>query len=86
MNIDVVWKNIQLCEGETFQTVRGVSYSYVFYGDYILINDDKRRRITKEHFAKAIEIINPSSSKLSRENIWGPSYVCGMITDKRIMP
>ena len=84
MNIEMLWKNIQLCEGEIFKTVRGVEYKYVIYNDYLLINDDKRRKITKDSLQEAITIENPSPSKIQQENIWGPSYVCGIITDKRI--
>ena len=52
--------------------------------DYILINNDKKRRITKDSIKTAITINNPSSSKIQKQGIWGPSYVWGIITDKRI--
>ena len=84
MNIETVWKNINTCEGEIFKTVRGVKYTYVVYTDYILINDDKRRKITKTSLKEALEIDTPSPSKIQSANIWGPSYVYGIITDKRI--
>lgn len=84
MNIEVIWKNIQCYERSVFKTVRGKEYKYVIYNDYLLINDDKRRKVTKESLKCAIAIENPSPSKLSRVNIWGPSYVCGIITDERI--
>ena len=32
----------------------------------------------------AITIDNPTPSKIKSENIWGPSYVYGIITDERI--
>ena len=47
MNNDAIWNNIRHCEGETFKTVRGVEFQYAVYNDYILINDDKKRKITK---------------------------------------
>ena len=84
MNIETVWKNIQLCEGQEFKTKIGIDYKYVVYNDYILINDDKKRRITKDSLKIAIAIDNPTPSIIQRENIWGPSYVYGIITDKRI--
>ena len=52
MNIDAIWNNIRHCEGETFKTVRGVEFQYVVYNDYILINDDKKRKITKDGVKK----------------------------------
>ena len=48
MNIETIWNKIKLYEGETFRTVRGIEYTYEVNEDYILINDDKKRRITKE--------------------------------------
>lgn len=85
MNIETIWENIKSCEGQLFKTIRGVEYDYVVYSDYILINDDKKRRITKDTLKAAITIDNPTPSKIKNENIWGPSYVYGIITDERIL-
>ena len=84
MNIETIWNNIKSNEGEAFRTSRGVEYTYVVVEDYILINNDKKRRITKDSIKTAITINNPSSSKIQKQGIWGPSYVWGIITDKRI--
>ena len=84
MNIETVWENIRSFEGHVFKTKRGIEYTYVFYGKYILINNDKKRRITRDSLKIAIAINSPTPSKFQRENIWGPSYVYGIITDKRI--
>jgi len=72
-------------EGETFFTIRKIPYKYVVHSDYILINGDAKRRITKSALEKALTIINPTPAKIEAENIWGPSYVYGIITDKRIV-
>jgi hypothetical protein len=84
MNLEKIWQNILRYEGETFKTIRGIEYRYVVYNDYLLINDDKKRRITKDSFQSALLIENPTPSKIQNEKIWGPSYVYGIITDKRI--
>ena len=84
MNIETIWNNIKSNEGEAFRTIRGVEYTYVVVEDYILINNYKKRRITKDSIKTAITINNPSSSKIQKQGIWGPSYVWGIITDKRI--
>lgn len=84
MNFEKIWKNIQFCEGETFTTIRGVEYKYVLYNDYLLINNDPKRRIPKQSLQNALEITNPTCAKIGKEGIWGPSYVYGIITDKRI--
>ncbi len=85
MNFEIIWNNIKLCEGETFKTIRGKEYRYVIYSDFLLINDDKKRKIAKGSFEKAMLIENPSPSKIKNEGIWGPSYVYGIITDGRIV-
>lgn len=84
MSFEVIWKNIQHCEGETFKTLRGLEYKYVIYNDFLLINDDKKKRITKDSLKTAMFIENPTPSKIEKEGIWGPSYVWGIITDERI--
>ena len=61
MDIEKVWNNIKSHEGETFRTVRGIEFTYVVVEDYILINDDKKRRITKDSIKTAITI-NQSSN------------------------
>ena len=84
-NIDTVWANICECEGETFFTTsRKKPYTYVVKDNYILVNNDIRRKITKVAIEKALTLINPTPAKIQKEKIWGPSYVCGIITDSRI--
>ena len=81
-SIDKVWANICKHEGETFYTVTNIEYRSVFKDDCILINNDPRRRITKASFEKALEIENPTPSKI---NLRGQSYIYGIITDSRII-
>ena len=83
MNIETIRNNIKFHEGEIFRTVRGIEYSYVVIEDYILINNDKKRRITKDSIETAIAIKPLSPSKILKEGIWGPSDVYGIITDER---
>lgn len=80
--IDRVWNNILKHEGEPFYTVTNIEYRYVVKDNYILVNDDPRRRISKANFEKALEIANPTPSKI---NLRGQSYICGIITDSRIL-
>ena len=51
--IDRVWNNILKYEGEPFYTVTNIEYRYVVKDNYILVNDDPRRRISKANFEKA---------------------------------
>ena len=64
MNIETIWKQIRFCEGQVFKTVRGVEYTYLVYDNYLLINDDKRRKITKDSLITALTITNPTPSKI----------------------
>ena len=82
--IDKVWANICKHEGETFFTQkRKTPYKYVIKNDYIVINNNaKRGRITREMLENALLIENPTPSKISG---WAPSYICGIITDSRII-
>ena len=81
-NIEKVWVNICKHEGEAFYTITNIEYNYVVKDNYILINNDSRRRITKATFAKALEIEDPTPSKL---NLRGQSYIFGIISDSRII-
>ena len=81
MSIETVWENICLHEGEKFYTVKKIEYSYAVKDNYIIVNDDSRRKISKMYFKKALEIIDPTPSKI---NLRGQSYIYGIITDKRI--
>ncbi|MBO5938287.1 MAG: hypothetical protein J6Q82_02160 [Clostridia bacterium] len=82
--INQVWQNICRHEGESFSTIRGISYQYVVKENYILINNDPRRKVKKEAIEKALLIQNPSPSKLQQEGFWANSYLYGIITDARI--
>ena len=84
MHIETLWNNIKRCEGETFYTTTGKPYKYVVYNDYIMVENVKGSRITKDNLAKAITIKNPTPSKIALAGCWGPSYICGIITDKRV--
>ena len=83
-NISTIWSNILKNENQTFKTITGKPYTYVVKNDVILINNDKKRKITKAKIEQALLIENPSPLKISLEGIWGPSYVYGIITDNRI--
>ncbi len=83
-NIEKVWANICKHEGEIFYTVaRKKAYTYVVKDDYIIINSNNRRgRINKKMLENALSIENVSPAKIGG---WAPSYICGIITDSRIV-
>ena len=85
-NLEQVWNRICQHEGEIFQTTaRKKPFTYIVKEQYILINNDTRRRITKNAIQKALGIANPTPSRLQTAKIWGPSYVCGILADHRII-
>ena len=84
MNIETVWNNIKLHEGEIFHTITGVEYVYVVYNDYFLVNNLRSRRITKAMIEKAIALENSTVKKIEVEGCRGPSYIWGIIMDRRI--
>ena len=80
--IDKVWANICKYEGAVFQTVTNRTYTYEVKDNYIIISIPSKTRITKTYFEKALEIKNPTPSKI---NLRGQSYIWGIITDSRII-
>ena len=80
-NIDKVWANICKHEGDVFHTVTNIEYTYIVKDNYILINNDSRRKITKTNLSKALEM---NVSKPTEINLWGQAYIYGIITDSRI--
>ncbi|MCI5513636.1 MAG: hypothetical protein MR471_05910 [Clostridia bacterium] len=85
MNIEMMWNNICRHEGELFYTKTNKEYDYVVKDNYILVRNDSLKKIKRVDFEKALKINNPTRAKIESEGIWGPSYVLGIITDKRII-
>ena len=83
-DIDQVWANICKHESEVFYTVKNKAYTYVVKDNYVLIKNDPRKRITKTNFEMALQIQNPTCSKIGNDGLWWPSYIYGIITDSRI--
>ena len=81
-NIEKVWDNICKHEGEAFYTITNIEYNYVVKDNYILINNDSRRRISKSNLEKALEIEKPTPSKI---NMRCQSYIYGIVIDSRII-
>lgn len=85
MNMEMIWKNVQLYEGEVFRKIRGGEYTYTVCDDVIIVDGIKAGRITKDSLVKALNITNPTPRKIELAGCWAPSYIYGIITDKRII-
>ncbi|MBR5135048.1 MAG: hypothetical protein IKV35_05565 [Clostridia bacterium] len=84
MNIETIWNNVKLHEGETFYKKRGDEYTYSISNDVVIVNEIKGGRITKSALAKALTLPNPTPRKIELAGCWAPSYIYGLITDSRI--
>ena len=84
MSIETIWNNIKLYEGEVFYKIRGGEYTYTVCDDVIIVDGVKAGRINKSALAKALAINNPTPRKIELAGCWAPSYIYGIITDKRI--
>lgn len=85
MNVEIVWNNIKRYEGEKFFKIKGGEYTYTVCDDVIFVDGIKAGRITKNNLAKALSISNPTPRKIGLAGCWAPSYIYGIITDKRII-
>ena len=80
--IDKVWANICKYEGDVFYTKNHLQYTYIVKDNYVIINIPSKTKITKNYFEKALEVNNPTPTKI---NLRGQSYIYGTITDSRIV-
>ena len=82
MSINTVWNNICKHEGETFFTISDKKpYTYTIKDDHIILSD-RRGKISRSRLENAIQITDPTPKKVGG---WAPSYICGIITDSRII-
>ena len=82
-NINNVWEKINLHAGETFRTVKGIPYDFHVVGDYIRLHNTNWS-IPKKDVENALLVKEPTVSKFQKAGFQGPSYLYGIITDKRI--
>ena len=84
MDIESVWSRIVSHAGEVFYTKRGIPYTY-HIRNHLLILENTNRNIPYGNFEKALSVVNPNIVKFEELNLQGPSYIYGIITDKRII-
>lgn len=84
MDIKEVWKRITSHAGELFYTKRGVPYTYHISGQRIVL-ENTNRNIPYRDIERALSLPDLSVTKLNQINVQGPSYLYGIITDRRII-
>ncbi|GAB2487527.1 hypothetical protein HNR10_006008 [Nocardiopsis aegyptia] len=77
-----VWRSIEACSGQVFHTKRGIPFSYdVRHGQVHLANTN--RILPRTDFARAHALM-PLSGPGQLQDLQGPSYIFGILTDRRI--
>ena len=77
-----VWSRIKEHEGDTFKTITGLEFSYSIDGDSI-IPSRTDWNIPKSHVEKLLERV-PFKDTTEIQDVMGPSYLWGILNDKRI--
>ncbi len=86
MNIETVWNNIVKHEGEVFETVTGIKFTYVVLNDHVIqpyVGDETRWKLSKHVFEKALSFPVFGGHPFN-QTIIGASYVAGILNDIRI--
>jgi hypothetical protein len=82
-SFEKVWNSIVVCEGQLFQTVRGLPFTYKIRGN-ALVPSRTEYQISKSDFEKAFELVPfPGPGKISNL-VRGPAYVWAILHDRRI--
>lgn len=80
--IFVVWNRIREHVGEGFPLIRGESFTYEMFDNY-LRPVGRKRHLSRSNFAKALERV-PLENTRSVSDLQGPSYVYSILMDSRI--
>ncbi|MDR3276265.1 MAG: hypothetical protein LBT11_03470 [Treponema sp.] len=88
MDTSNIWKKIIKYEGEVFYTITGLPFSYRIDNDSIIpIRNglEINRKIPKTDIEKTMAMWPISGPSEISSTIQGPSYVYGILSDKRIL-
>jgi hypothetical protein len=80
---DTIWRKIHAHAGHTFQTVRGVRFSYSVQSN-VLRPDHTNRNIPRSDFEKAYGLMPLKGPGQINALVQGPAYVFAILTDERI--
>ena len=78
-----IWRKIKALEGEKFFTKTGLPFTYEIDG-IALYPDRTKYRISKKDFEKAYSMVPLDGPGEIIHIVRGPSYVWGILHDKRI--
>lgn len=78
-----VWRRIDALQGEHFETIRGLAFSYSVDGD-ILVTDRTDYPLRVAEFAKALELVPLAGPSEITKLVRGPSYIWAILHDPRV--
>jgi hypothetical protein len=83
---EVLWNRIRAFQGTSFQTIKGLPFDYLTYGNGLFIFRDGKlinRRLTRNHMLQAADR-RPLSGPTEIGDGLGPSYIFGIPMNHRI--
>lgn len=84
VTIEAIWLRIRLHEGSTFRTVSGVEFAYEVDGNRLRTTSKAPGWIDKDSFGAVLSRVPASGPSDLGAVVYGPSYVWGILHDKRI--
>ena len=85
LEISSIWQNILKFAGQDFVTKNGITFTYQFINDYTILTSNAPMPLSKQNFAKALNMMPVGGPAGFGQKIQGPSYVFALLTDPRIM-
>ena len=80
--MDGIWEKVKQHQGETFQTVTGLEFTYTVIGEKV-VHTRSKVTLSRSNFEKAVRL-NPQKPSDLHNEVSGPSYVYAIITDTRL--
>lgn len=77
-----IWEKVKQHQGETFQTVTGLKFTYKVIGEKV-IHTRSKATLSRSAFEKAVSL-NPQKPSDLHNAVFGPSYVYAIISDPRL--
>ncbi len=83
MDIESVWRNIRIHEGEEFHTVSGLPFTYAVVGN-ILVPSRTNYSLGKSEVEKVMSMMPVKGPGSISRLVRGSSYLFALLTDSRI--
>lgn len=78
-----IWSRIIENEGENFKQIKGKEFTYRIVGNGLQLSTTNQM-ISKSVIENAIELL-PIENTVPFQHLRAPSYLCAILTDKRII-